>query len=143
VTKAKVDSTIGIRIELQSAERKELRKALRARATADLLKAISGLAGPIFIGGGIAGGVIGGVYIWKQADDWLDKLFEPWRRNTRKANMNQYIKSESTMDYDDWLVVRNSWRFRLFQTYSEEDWDAGFRTTWGAYGGEPPARYKT
>ena len=131
MTKAKVDSTLGIRIELQSAERKELRKALRAHATAEQLKAVSSLVGPIAIGGGIAGGAMGAVYIWKHADNFIDEWLDKWADRTRALRMREYIASQSTMAFDDWLEVRNSWRFRIFRTYSAEDEARGFKSASG------------
>jgi len=131
VTKAKVDQTIGIRLELQKHEREQLETLVAAHAVGEVLKGVGSIAGPVVIAAGVAGGAMGAVYIWKHSDNFLDKYVEAWKGRTRSLRMNEYIASESTMSFDDWLEVRNSWRFRIFRTYSAEDEARGFKSASG------------
>jgi len=134
VTKAKVDQTIGIRLELQKHEREQLETLVTAQAVGNVLAGVGAVIAPF---GEVLSVVLAAV-IAKEGADWVtDKLNSA--RVVRKTENDErfrkeYLDSGSELGYDEWLAERKKrggyplW-MALQNTLGDILWFADLETT--------------
>jgi len=106
VTKAKVDQTIGIRLELQKHEREQLETLVTAHAVGDVLQGVGAVIAPF---GKVLSVVLAAV-IAKEGAGWVVNNLnaERVRRKTKNDETfrKEYLDSGSELGYDEWLEER-------------------------------------
>jgi len=106
MTKAKVDSTIGIRLELQKHERQQLETLVSARAVGDVLKGVGAVITPF---GEVLSVVLAAV-IAKHGWDWAVKETKGWtgkkQAEYRSVRYQNYVESGSDLSFEDYEEQR-------------------------------------
>jgi len=106
VTKAKVDQTIGIRLELQKHEREQLETLVTAHAVGDVLQGVGAVIAPF----GKVLSVVLAAMIAKEVPGWLGGQLNAIRVSRKSENderfRNEYLDSGSELGYDEWLAAR-------------------------------------
>ena len=132
MTKAKVDQTIGIRLELQKHEREQLENLVTAHAVGDVLTGVGAVLAPF-------GTVLSAVLAALIAKEGVDKLLDDLNsaRSVRKAKnderfMKEYLDSGSELGYDEWLKGRKQKRdYRQWKWFQENGVIARIYDAWG------------
>jgi len=106
VTKAKVDQTIGIRLELQKHEREQLATLVTAQAVGNVLTGVGAVIAPF----GKVLSVVLASLIAAEGADWVVNNLNAARVTRKSENderfRKEYLDSGSELGYDEWLEER-------------------------------------